>query len=240
MAKLSCDSLKAFVRKELGNWKNVIKRDNYTIYKEVNYNGLVVNIISFNNKNFVTEKADKKKHYIEFGKYLISVKEMIVDKEVYLDFNTTIIYDAKTGNIVDDRHHIVPGNIKINNVVVLNHNILAVCSNTIPVFYAVVNGILQEIPALTVEHLLSITWMTEKEQLAIVAFSPARTWYPQNGLLIDEINLSTISELDYNCWKSHKRKNYPTFKKFPTNVLMKMLSIKNCKQPVIRYIQTDK
>lgn len=240
MVQLSSEALKAFVRKELKNWKNVIRRDSYTIYKEVDYNGLVLNIISFNDKTFVTHKVVCKIHYIEFGKYLIAVKETVIDNEVYLDFNTTIVYSAKNGDVVDDHHKIVPGNIKINNVVVLNHNILAVCSNTIPAFYAVVNGMLQELPALTVEYLLAFAWMTEKEQLSMVNFSPSRTWYPQNGLLLDEINLSTISELDYLCWKSHKRKIYPAFRKFSSTTLMKMLSIKNCNQPVIRYIQTNK
>jgi hypothetical protein len=240
MVNLSNDAIKAFVRTELTCWKNVIQRECYTIFKDVDFKGLKVNILSFNNRKFIAEEITNKIHYIEFGQYLISVKEVVMGKEIHLDFTSAVIYNAKSGNIVDENFCIVGGNTCINNIIVLNHNILVVCNKYVPRFYAVVNEKLQRIPTLTVEHLLSLSALTEKEKSAITTFIPGSHLSMQNGLIIDTDTLSTISELDYNCWKSRKRTPCSIYKKFPTSILLKMLSLKNCDKPVIRYIQTDK
>lgn len=174
------------LRKELKinglNHSNKVSGKDFTVYREYEFEGKKINIISFDDKRFYLELDGKKRCYIRLNQYLLALPYVKDSNEETLTFHDAFLYRMKDAESFDVR---IDGIIQCGNCLVIDNRILAICHQARTYFLVVVNDNLVILPTLNVEQALRLLKLRESDMKRLVIKDADGGWSIQNGLILN-------------------------------------------------------
>ena len=201
MVKLTEKEVKDRIKRDLNKCKSVFNGQKVKIYRGFRLTDGVYDLIVFKNGSSAVMKNNGHITYIEFGEYLISVPSPNVKDSDKLDFNNSTIYNISNGNIESEENKEIGVQLK-SDIVIVDARILVVCvEKSIPKFYIMIDGYLEEIKPSIAEHLLNIADFSKEHIASLIKHYPEEEWCVQNGLVFNPNFGYVPSQIQLLAWK---------------------------------------